>query len=145
MSLNRRSFLSMTAIATTLAAAAACGSDDTSTATAASEAPVEATDESTDEQVVRDANADLVIWTDEVKAGALKDKAQEWGDAQGITVAVQVVADDLQGNFIAANQAGNGPDVVWPPTTGSATWSRTAPSPPLPLIPPPRPTTARSP
>ncbi|SDN55628.1 carbohydrate ABC transporter substrate-binding protein, CUT1 family [Actinomyces ruminicola] len=110
MSLNRRSFLSMTAIATTLAAAAACSSDDTSTA--ASDAPVDATDESTDEQVVRDANADLVIWTDEVKAGALKDVAQEWGDKQGITVAVQVVADDLQGNFIAANQAGNGPDVV---------------------------------
>ncbi|SDM76046.1 sugar ABC transporter substrate-binding protein [Actinomyces ruminicola] len=110
MSLNRRSFLSMTAIATALAAAAACSSDDTSTA--ASDAPVDATDESTDEQVVRDANADLVIWTDEVKAGALKDVAQEWGDKQGITVAVQVVADDLQGNFIAANQAGNGPDVV---------------------------------
>jgi len=110
VSLNRRSFLSMTAIATALAAAAACSSDDTSTA--ASDAPVDATDESTDEQVVRDANADLVIWTDEVKAGALKDVAQEWGDKQGITVAVQVVADDLQGNFIAANQAGNGPDVV---------------------------------
>ncbi|MBE6475164.1 MAG: extracellular solute-binding protein [Actinomyces succiniciruminis] len=112
MSLNRRSFLSMTAIATTLAAAAACGSDDTSTATATSEAPDEATDGSTDEQVVRDANADLVIWTDEVKAGALKDVAQQWGDDQGITVAVQIVADDLRGNFIAANDAGNGPDVV---------------------------------
>lgn len=111
MSLNRRSFLSMTAIATALAAAAACSSDDTSTA--ASDAPVDATDESTDEQVVRDANADLVIWTDEVKAGALKDVAQEWGDKQGITVAVQTVAnDELQSNFIAANSAGNGPDMI---------------------------------
>ncbi|RAX23458.1 MULTISPECIES: extracellular solute-binding protein [unclassified Actinomyces] len=111
MSLNRRSFLSMTAIATTLAAAAACGSDNTSTA--ASQAPAEATDGSTDEQVVRDTNADLVIWTDEVKAGALKDIAQQWGDEQDITVAVQTVAnDELQSNFIAANSAGNGPDMI---------------------------------
>ncbi|MDU0347503.1 extracellular solute-binding protein [Actinomyces sp. MRS3W] len=102
----------MTAIATTLAAAAACGSKDSETTSTPATEAAEATAESTDEQVVRDANADLVIWTDEVKAGALKDIAQQWGDDQGITVAVQIVADDLQGNFIAANQAGNGPDVI---------------------------------
>lgn len=108
MSLNRRSFLSMTAIATTLAAAA-CSSDDTSTASTTSDA---STAESTDERVVRDTAADLVIWTDEIKAGALEDVARQWGDEQGITVAVQIVANELQANFIAANQAGNGPDVV---------------------------------
>ncbi|WP_136193285.1 sugar ABC transporter substrate-binding protein [Actinomyces procaprae] len=109
MSLNRRSFLSMTAIATALAAAAACSSDDTTATSTASDA---ANAEPTDGQVVRDTSADLVIWTDEVKAGALKDVAQKWGDEQDIKVAVQIVADDLQGNFIAANSAGNGPDVV---------------------------------
>jgi len=109
VSLNRRSFLSMTAIATALAAAAACSSDDTTATSTASDA---ANAEPTDGQVVRDTSADLVIWTDEVKAGALKDVAQKWGDEQDIKVAVQIVADDLQGNFIAANSAGNGPDVV---------------------------------
>ncbi|MDO4900074.1 extracellular solute-binding protein [Actinomyces sp.] len=110
MSVNRRSFLSVTAIATTLAAAAACGSNDGQSAST-SAAP-EASAAGTDGQVVRDAGADLVIWTDEVKAGALKDIAQKWGDQQDISVAVQIVADELQGTFIAANQAGNGPDMI---------------------------------
>ena len=34
------------------------------------------------------------------------------GDKQGISVAVQIVANDLQPNFVTANQAGNGPDIV---------------------------------
>lgn len=105
MSLNRRSFLSMTAIAATLAAASACGSDNSSGTDGASAA-------ASDGEVVRDANADLVIWTDEVKAGALKDAAQKWGDEQGFTVAVQAVSNELQANFISANQVGNGPDIL---------------------------------
>ncbi|WP_103062752.1 sugar ABC transporter substrate-binding protein [Actinomyces qiguomingii] len=113
MSLNRRSFLSMTAIATTLAAAAACSSDDAPSDAGSSSAQADTPPaEGAEEQVVRDDSADLVIWTDEVKAGALKDIAQEWGNKQDINVAVQIVADDLQGNFIAANSAGNGPDMI---------------------------------
>lgn len=113
MSLNRRSFLSMTAIATTLAAAAACGSDNSSSSstTAASEAPA-ASATASDGAVTRDANADLVIWADEKKAESLQEAAKAWGDAQGITVAVQTVADQLQDTFVTANQAGNGPDIV---------------------------------
>ena len=53
MPLNRRSFLSMTAIATTLAAAAACGSSDSSDSSGT---------------VAADTTADLVIWADEKKA-----------------------------------------------------------------------------
>lgn len=105
MSLTRRSFLSMTAITATLAAATACGSDNTSGTDSASAA-------ASDGEVVRDANADLVIWTDEVKAGSLKDAAQKWGDEQGFTVAVQAVSNELQANFISANQVGNGPDIL---------------------------------
>lgn len=108
MPLNRRSFLSMTAIAATLATATACGSDSSSTSTTTDGASAAATDGT----VVRDANADLVIWTDEVKAGSLKDAAQKWGEEQGFTVAVQIVANDLQSNFISANQVGNGPDII---------------------------------
>lgn len=116
MSLNRRSFLSLTTIAATLAAATACGSGSETTTeasaapSAADKAPAGAA--TTDGAVVRDANADLVIWADEKKATSLKTIAEEWGKEQGITVAVQTVADELQTNFVTANQAGNGPDVV---------------------------------
>ena len=104
MTFNRRSFLSMTAIATTLAAAAACSSSDSSTSGSASTDPSAAP--------VRDAAADLVIWADEKKADSLAEIVKTWGDEQGITVAVQTVANELQSSFITANQAGNGPDIV---------------------------------
>src|SRR5690625_855429 len=65
------------------------------------------------------ADADLVIWADEEKAPALEPSAQAWGEDNGITVAVQVVpGDELQANFITANQAGNGPDI----TMGAHDW-----------------------
>ncbi|QPL06356.1 MULTISPECIES: sugar ABC transporter substrate-binding protein [Actinomyces] len=109
MSLNRRSFLSFTAIAATLSAAAACsgGTDAPETATADSTEAM-----ASDDSVMRDPDADLVIWADEKKANSLREAAITWGKAQGITVAVQVVANELQSTFITANQAGNGPDVV---------------------------------
>ena len=98
MTLNRRSFLSMTAIATTLAAAAACGSSDSSDSSGT---------------VAADTTADLVIWADEKKAPSVEEFATQWADQQGgLTVAVQVVADDLETNFITADSAGNGPDIV---------------------------------
>ena len=98
MTLNRRSFLSMTAIATTLAAAAACGSSDSSDSSGT---------------VAADTTADLVIWADEKKAPSIEEFATQWADQQGgLTVAVQVVAKDLQTNFITADSAGNGPDIV---------------------------------
>ena len=110
MSLNRRSFLSLTAIAATLTAAAACsgGSDSSSTSAGADSTGAAASDGA----LVRDPDADLVIWADEKKANSLRAAATAWGQAQGITVAVQTVANELQSTFITANQAGNGPDVV---------------------------------
>ena len=112
MTLNRRSFLSMTAIAASLTAAAACSSDDTSTEAEDTTNEETTTEEGSEEEAVTRADADLVIWADELKAGSLEEIAATWGEEQGITVAVQAVADDLQGAFITANQAGNGPDIV---------------------------------
>ena len=60
MTLNRRSFLSMTAIATTLAAAAACGSSDSSDSSGT---------------VAADTTANLVIWADEKKATSVEEFA----------------------------------------------------------------------
>lgn len=72
----------------------------------------EPTETATDEAPVRDADADLVIWADENRANALADVAAQFGEENGITVAVQVVATDLQTNFVTANESGNGPDIV---------------------------------
>ena len=60
----------------------------------------------------RDANADLVIWTDALKLKAVQAVAAKFGETNGIKVTVQAVSTDLQTNFVTANSAGNGPDVV---------------------------------
>lgn len=57
-------------------------------------------------------DADLVIWTDDLKAPAVREVADGFGEDNGISVDVQVVSADLQANFITANTADNGPDVV---------------------------------
>ncbi|MCL2423311.1 MAG: extracellular solute-binding protein [Micrococcales bacterium] len=64
----------------------------------------------TDKQPVR-GNQDLVIWTDEVRMPAIKAVADEFGKANGITVGVQAIVN-VRADFINANEAGNGPDVV---------------------------------
>ena len=56
-------------------------------------------------------DADLVIWTDDLKIDAVKEIADGFGEENGITVDVQAITD-TQSNFITANTAGNGPDVV---------------------------------
>lgn len=56
-------------------------------------------------------DADLVIWTDDLKIDGVTKIAEAFGEAQGISVTVQAVTD-LQANFVTANGAGNGPDVV---------------------------------
>lgn len=75
------------------------GAGDGSTAPEAGDAPAR-------------GDADLVIWTDALKEDAVKSVAEPFGESNGISVAVQVVSSDLQANFVTANAAGNGPDVV---------------------------------
>ena len=53
-----------------------------------------------------------LIWTDALKIDAVKAVADAFGEANGITVEVQAISEDLQSNFVTANAAGNGPDVV---------------------------------
>ena len=81
--------------------AAACGSSNngggsTSTATA---------------EVTSRGSQDLIIWTDEVRRPAIQAVADEFGKENGISVGVQSLTD-VRANFITANQAGNGPDIV---------------------------------
>lgn len=57
-------------------------------------------------------DADLLVWTDSLKIDAVKKVADSFGQANGITVKVQAISEDLQGSFVTADAAGNGPDVV---------------------------------
>ena len=54
---------------------------------------------------------DLVIWTDDVKLDAVTAAAQAFGEANGISVGVQAIVN-TRTDFITANEAGNGPDVL---------------------------------
>lgn len=57
-------------------------------------------------------DADLLVWTDSLKIDAVTEVAETFGEANGITVDVQAISEDLQGSFVTADAAGNGPDVV---------------------------------
>lgn len=54
---------------------------------------------------------DLVIWAEASRVEYLQVLADEFGEENGISVGVQGIVDTRQ-NFITANAAGNGPDVV---------------------------------
>lgn len=112
MEIRRKSFLALGAGTLGATVLAACGSNSAapSTDTAASDNGGETTTEEGAAPVR--ADADLVIWTDEVKATALEEAATKWGEENGLSVAVQAVASDLQPSFVTANQAGNGPDMI---------------------------------
>lgn len=91
----------------------ACGGGGSSTTSGSSseESPSEPT-ESSSEGVPTRGDADLVIWTDALKIDAVKTVADTFAEQNGISVEVQAVSSDLQPNFVTANAAGNGPDVV---------------------------------
>jgi arabinogalactan oligomer / maltooligosaccharide transport system substrate-binding protein len=58
------------------------------------------------------ADADLVIWADDTRAPILEPLAQEFGDAEGISVAVQMVPfDQIRDQVSVQGPAGQGPDV----------------------------------
>jgi len=85
------------------------GSTDDTSAEETSEAPA---DDASASGAPARADAELVIWTDSLKLEAVEAVADQFAEANGITVAVQAVSSDLQPNFVTANTAGNGPDVV---------------------------------
>ncbi len=88
-----------------------CGSDSGSTTSAESDSAGESPSAEESGPPVR-GDADLVIWTDPIKLEGVQAVADAFGEANGISVAVQAVSADLQTNFVTANAAGNGPDVV---------------------------------
>jgi arabinogalactan oligomer/maltooligosaccharide transport system substrate-binding protein len=63
------------------------------------------------EPPVRDANAELVIWSDDVRAPILTEYAEQFGEEFGIAVQVQV-ATDVREQFKNATNVDQGPDVI---------------------------------
>ncbi|MDN6301699.1 MAG: maltose ABC transporter substrate-binding protein [Brachybacterium sp.] len=116
MQIRRKSFLALSGLAAGTTLLAACGSSDTEggadggSGGGASDGGGAGGGSSAGQ---------LIIWADEEKAPALEPSATAWGEENAIEVVVEVVpGDELQGNFITANQAGNGPDV----TMGAHDW-----------------------
>lgn len=102
----------LVALGATIALLTACGGgDDAGTPDETPSDDAATTEEDEDAAPVR-ADADLVIWADDVKAQALRAPAEAWARDNGITVAVQSVSGDLRDLFITADQASNGPDVL---------------------------------
>lgn len=106
----KRTRLAAAAVLTAGLVLTACSGGTTDTPTTTPE-PAATTAASEDAPVER-AEADLVIWTDDKRAAALQDVAQAFGKTHGVTVAVQAVSTNLDTNFITADAAGNGPDIV---------------------------------
>lgn len=114
MQIRRQSFLALGGLAAGTTLLAACGGSDSETAG-------DTASDSSDGGAGGGGSSagQLVIWADEEKAPALEPSAKAWGEENGIEVVVEVVpGDELQANFITANQAGNGPDV----TMGAHDW-----------------------
>ena len=91
---------------------AGCSGTAESESSATTPAPTTATTEAAEDAPVERADADLVIWTDDKRAAALQDVAAAFEAEYDVTVAVQAVSTNLDSNFITADAAGNGPDIV---------------------------------
>jgi arabinogalactan oligomer/maltooligosaccharide transport system substrate-binding protein len=119
----RKPLRAFTVLAGVALLSSACGGASSGSAAPASSASTSATasepaaSPTTSGPPVR-GSEDLVIWTDELKAPAVKTVADKFAADNGITVAVQVVTGDTQAQIVTANAAGNGPDVF----TGAHDW-----------------------
>lgn len=84
------------------------GGSDAETSTEAAAPPDTA---ASTEPPVRDASADLVIWSDDVRQPIVQEFADKFGQEQGIKVQVQV-STDVRQQFKDATNVGQGPDVI---------------------------------
>lgn len=58
------------------------------------------------------ATSTLTIWADDQRAAVLKQFADKFGQANGVTVKVQAISKDQETAFTTASQQGTGPDVM---------------------------------
>ena len=109
---GRRQVLALAAVTLFSTAACSSGSSDGDPEAAAPSSTAATTPSPGATPVPARKDADLVIWTSEPASRAITPIAEKFGQENGITVAVQVIAADLAASAITANAAGNGPDIV---------------------------------
>jgi maltose-binding protein MalE len=98
---------------TTAAAATTTTAAATTTTAAATTTTTIAGDTTTTTEPVVRADADLVIWADDTRAPVIRGFAEEFGAANGLTVAVQELPfGDIRDRLIVAGPAGQGPDII---------------------------------
>lgn len=86
--------------------------DDAEAATEDADADAEEGGEEEEEAApVPDENAELVIWSDDVRAPILTEWADQFGEEYGITTQVQV-ATDVRQQFKDASNVDQGPDII---------------------------------
>lgn len=67
----------------------------------------------TTEPLVRDPNADLVIWADDTRASQIKAFADQFAEENEVTVAIQELGfGDIRSRLVTAAPAGEGPDII---------------------------------
>lgn len=107
--MNRRTFALVVVL---MLFAAACGGDQ------AAEQPVAEADAAEEaEPAVAEApgraDADLVVWADDVRARVMENIGAQFTAEHGVTIAVQEVAgEDLRGQLQTAGPVGEGPDLI---------------------------------
>ncbi|GIG27508.1 sugar ABC transporter substrate-binding protein [Cellulomonas marina] len=104
------STVAMMAGVTLLAAACSGGGGSTSAEESPSSSAAAEPSASESAPPVR-GDEELVIWTDALKLDAVRAVADQFAEDNGITVGVQAIVN-TRTDFITANAAGNGPDVV---------------------------------
>lgn len=108
--MTRRRFRLLTLTVTVAVLAAGCGDDGETTG---GTPDVEGLPQVSETDAVERADADLVVWADEVRAEALEPIVADFAEELDVTAAVQAVpAEDLESAFVVANTEGTGPDVV---------------------------------
>ncbi|GAA6527401.1 maltose ABC transporter substrate-binding protein [Intrasporangium sp. DVR] len=116
--MHKRAFGGVAVMGVAALALSACGG---STPTAPSTQPAQSSAKATTTGVpetptgtaapVRDANVDLVIWTDADRSKAVQKYADEFAAENGVTVKVQI-STDTRAQFKDATKVGKGPDVI---------------------------------
>lgn len=84
---------------------------DTTSAAGSSSGAAPATLGTKDTDAKRDANADLVIWSDATTAPVITKLANDFASKNGVKVAVQI-SNDVRGQYGTAFKAGQAPDVI---------------------------------
>ncbi len=119
MHLRKTRLAAMIGIVAFAAAACGSGSSTTSSSTSAADSSAGGSSAAADDTAAASGGAAvgstegaLTIWADDLYAPIMKEVSKKFTADNGIPVNVELIASDLQTQFVTASQAGTGPDLV---------------------------------